>query len=100
MTKPTEYYDRDNDNAHAEFQQWRHQNYEGGYFLNYMGPSRIVLHRSACSGHFGDTDWERDREGWGSLTRNKKRCSTDKRELESWASKHGTLALKQCQDCM
>ncbi len=97
MTKPTEYYDRDNDNAHAEFQQWRHQNYEGGYFLNYKGPSNTMLHRVPCW-HLRDP-WDRNEE-LGSLTRHRKICSTDRRRLGQWAGTKGVENLKQCQDCM
>ena len=101
MAKQLEKFsDRDSENAHAEFQKWRQQHFEDGYFLNYKGPSNTTLHRSTCWRHFGDTDWDRYREGWGSLTRSMKICSTDRRELMQWARENRVDDPKQCQHCM
>ena len=57
-----------------------------------------MLHRSPCP-HLGDADWTRAEYRFHSLTRTKKVCSTDRRELETWASENATAALKRCRDC-
>jgi hypothetical protein len=97
VTKPPEFHDRDDNDAHAKFQQWRRQHFEDGYFLNYKGPNNTMLHRSLCW-HHGDANWKRNEE-WGSLTAYKKVCSTDRGELEQWARNNGVQMLKQCQHC-
>jgi hypothetical protein len=96
MTEPLEFYDGDDDNAHTKFQQWRHQHYQDGYFLNYKGLSNTMLHRVPCW-HLRDP-WDRNEE-LGSLTRRRKVCSTNRRDLEQWAKKRGVRTLGQCQDC-
>jgi len=98
MTKPPEFYDKDDDKAHLKFQQWRQQNYQDGYFLNYRGPSNTILHRVLCPQHLRDP-WDLSEE-WGKLTRHRKVCSTDRKELMQWARKKGVENLRQCQDCM
>lgn len=98
MTELLEFYDRDDDNAHADFQRWRRQNYGNGLFLNYKGPSNTMLHRNSCP-HLGDADWDRAEQGFGSLTSTKKICSTDRPELEQWAVEHCVVGVKRCQDC-
>ena len=65
MTKPPEFYDGDDNNAHVEFQQWR-QRHQDGYFLNYKGPSNTMLHRVLCPRHLRDP-WDLSEE-WGHLT--------------------------------
>jgi hypothetical protein len=90
--------DRDGEEAHANFQRWRDRHWGDGFFLNLRSPSNVMLHRSPCP-HLGDTDWAAYEHGWGSLTRTKKICSIDRRELERWASENATAALKRCKDC-
>ena len=92
------FFDRDDENSHESFQRWRSRHWDDGYFLNRKSSRDVMLHRSPCP-HLGDTDWGRGEQGWGSLTRNKKVCSTDRRELERWASENVTAALKRCKDC-
>lgn len=92
------FFDRDSEDAHGDFQRWRARRWGDGYFLNYKGPSNVMLHRSPCP-HLGDTDWARYEQGYGSLTRSKKICSTDRQELEAWASENATAALKRCHHC-
>ena len=89
---------RHDGDAHRDFQRWRAHHWGDGYFLNYKSPGNVMLHRSPCP-HLGDTDWAPYEHGWGSLTRSKKICSTDSRELERWVSENATAALKRCQDC-
>lgn len=74
------FFDRDDEDAHAKFQRWRARHWGDGYFLNYRRPGNVRLHRSPCP-HLGDPDWLRPEQGFGSLTRRKKVCSTDQREL-------------------
>ncbi len=92
------FFDQDAENAHAAFQRWRGYHYEDGYFLNYKSPNSVMLHRSACP-HLSDTDWARFEHGYGSLTCNKKLCSTDYRKLERWATGNAAVGLERCRDC-
>jgi hypothetical protein len=92
------FFDRDDDNAHDHFQRWRSRYWDDGFFLNYKSPNNVMLHRSPCP-HLGDTDWARAEYGFHSLTRSKKVCSTDRRELEQWAREHTASSLKRCRDC-
>lgn len=92
------FFDRDDRDAHADFQRWRERYHEDGYFLNHKGPGNVMLHRSACP-HLLGTDWTRAEQGFGSLARNKKVCSTDRRELERWANEHAAVPLKRYRDC-
>ncbi len=92
------FFDRDDENAHGDFQSWRQRHYEDGYFLNFKSPNDVMLHRSPCP-HLGDTDWDRAEQGFGSLTRSKKVCSTDRLELERWVDENATGTLKRCRDC-
>ena len=92
------FFDRDDENAHAKFQRWRSKHLDDGHFLNYKGPGYVMLHRSACP-HLEGTDWLRPEQGFGSLTRSNKVCSTDPRELERWARENATATLKHCKDC-
>jgi hypothetical protein len=66
--------------------------------VNYKSPNNVMLHRSPCL-HLGDTNWAAYEHGWGSLTRNRKVCTTDRRELEEWAKQNTTADLKWCRDC-
>ena len=92
------FFDRDDEDAHVKFQRWRTQHWGDGYFVNPKSPNNVMLHRSPCP-HLGDTDWARAEEGFGSLTKSKKVCSTDPRELERWAGENATSAIKRCRDC-
>ena len=92
------FFDRDSKNAHGEFQRWRARHWGDGYFLNYKGQSYVMLHRSPCP-HLEDEDWLRPEQGFGSLTRSKKVCSTNHAELERWAGENAKAALKRCKDC-
>lgn len=92
------FFDRDDENAHAGFQRWRSHHWGDGYVVNYKSPNNVMLHRSPCP-HLGDTDWARGEQGYGSLARSKKVCSTDRRELERWTSENATAALRLCRDC-
>ncbi len=55
-----------------------------------------MLHRVSCS-HPGNTEWEAGE--WGSLTRTRKVCSTDRRELAQWVQRQGQRVLSECNDC-
>jgi hypothetical protein len=92
------FFDRDETDAHAKFQGRRARHWSDGYFVNYKSPNNVMLHRSPCP-HLGDTDWARAEQGFGSLTRSRKICSTDSRELERWTSENATSGLKRCRDC-
>jgi hypothetical protein len=92
------FFDRDDEDAPAKLQRWREQHHKGGHLLNSKSLNNVMLHRSPCS-HLGDTDWTRAEQGFGSLTRHRKVCSTDRRERERWARENATAALKRCRDC-
>jgi hypothetical protein len=92
------FFDRDDEDAHDDFQRWRSRHWSDGYFLNYKSPNNVMLHRSPCP-HLGDADWTRAEYRFHSLTRTKKVCSTDPRELEQWMDENAKAALKRCLDC-
>jgi len=92
------FFDREGAVAHGDFQRWRARHFEDGYFLNVKSPSYVMLHRSACP-HLEGTDWLRPEQGFGSLTKSKKVCSTHPQELEHWASENATATLSRCKDC-
>ena len=89
-----QFCDRDDINAHKHFQQWRRQNPKG-FFINCKSASIWMLHRSMCR-HPGGTDFLA--ENWGSLTRRRKICSVERRELVKFVEKAG-LDLQRCSDC-
>ena len=90
-----EFYDKTNGDDHEKFQQWRREN-DNGFFINIKSSNNIMLHRVHCP-HPGGTEWEKGE--WGSLTKNRKICSTDKNELLNHAKKKYTTDLKVCRDC-
>jgi hypothetical protein len=92
------FFDRDDEEAHGNFQWWCSRHWGDGFFLNLRSLANVMLHRSPCP-HLGDTDWAAYEHGWGSLTRTKKVCSTDRRELERWVGENATAALKRCHHC-
>jgi hypothetical protein len=92
------FLDQNYGDAHVAFQRWRAHNWGDGHFLNYRSTNDVMLHRSPCP-HLGDTDWAAGDHGWRSLTRKRKDCSTDRRELERRAKENATTALKRCRDC-
>ena len=98
MAERREFYDREDDNAHIEFQRWRQRNPEG-YFLNYKGPSNTLMHRVHCWHLRDPADLDRTEDA-SSLTRLKKVCSTDRDTLRQWAREKGIKNLRQCQHCM
>ena len=92
------FFDRDDENVHAKFQRWRAHHWGDGYFLNYRSTNDVMLHRSACP-HLGDTNWDAGDYGWRSLTRKRKVCSANRRELEQLVSENATKPLERCRDC-
>jgi hypothetical protein len=92
-----EFHDKNGPDEHERFQQWRRENHSG-FFINCKSPNNMMIHTVSCS-HSGDTEWGRDGE-WGSLTKNRKICSTNPEELRVWAGKNSGAALKKCRDCM
>lgn len=90
-----EFHDKVDKGAHDKLQEWRREN-NYGFFINCKSKNSMMLHGALCP-HPGDTEWE---EGeWGSLTRSKKVCSTNREELVSWANKNSVAKLKVCRDC-
>jgi len=79
--------------AHQKIQDWRRGN-EQGFFINLHTKSEGILHRALCLSHFGDTEWEPPRPGWGSLGSTPKVCSPKKEELLSL-----DLRVKPCTSC-
>ena len=92
----SEFFDGDQADAHDAFQQWRTSN-PSAFFLNCRSSGGWMLHRVECP-HHGTTDWQAG-NGWGSLTRTRKVCSTERKELLKWARQQGASEIKQCSDC-
>ena len=83
--------------AHQRVQDWRRANLNG-YILNVKSKSHVVLHKAACSSHFGDTEWQEGRRNWGSLGNNTKVLSTSKEDLVQW-TKDRKADLDPCGSC-
>lgn len=83
-----------NEDAHDRFQRWRNAN-QDGFFVNQKSGRSAMLHVASCP-HAGNTAWARG--DWGSLTRNRKICSSDKEELLNWA-RNVQIPIKHCSDC-
>lgn len=90
-----EFCDNGQTKAHDKFQRWRADNPKG-FFINCRASAGWMVHRVGCP-HTGDTDLSAS--VFGSLTRKRKACSTDLRELQHWARKQGHDSLVQCSDC-
>jgi hypothetical protein len=89
------FFDEDSADAHDAFQRWRTDN-PVGFFLNCRTSGGWMLHRVNCP-HHGNTDWAAG--PWGCLTRTRKVCSTERKELLQWARQEGESDVKQCSDC-
>lgn len=92
-----EFHDRTDIAAHDLFQKWRRENWDNGYFINYKSNSRLILHRVLCQ-HPGDGEWSSADTG-NSLTRFRKACSTNVRDLRQWAEQTSNVNLEFCKDC-
>ena len=57
-----------------------------------------MLHHVSCR-HIGNDTWEPEDYDGETITRKPKRCSTDRKELEAWAAKHG-FVVTDCRDCI
>ena len=86
-----EFYDQDDVKVHDRFQMWRRK-HPDGFFINCRSKKSWMLHRVECH-HPGGTHWTVE-EG-GSLTRLRKICSVNRRELLEL----GGRKLKTCNDC-
>lgn len=80
----------DGDTAEHAFQAWRIA-HTRGFVINRTGRAMLLHH--ADSWHFRDTT-----AGVVS-TKKPKICSTDRGELERWASINGVATLPGCQTC-
>jgi hypothetical protein len=95
MNMMSDFFDDDREEAHKAFQLWWQDN-PAGFFINCKAARDWMLHRVNCL-HPGSTDWQAGE--WGSLTKRRKVCSTNRQELVKWARQHGTSSLKTCSDC-
>ena len=58
----------------------------------------MILHFVVCK-HLGGTEHLCDDDGYDSLTKKMKVCSTNREELQEWAKYNSTKKLKICSDC-
>jgi hypothetical protein len=70
--------------------------HDDGFFLNCKTTTVWMLHRSTCP-HPGGTDVKA--HVWGSLTKKRKICSTNRTELEQRAREKGVHEFQVCSDC-
>ena len=86
------FFDRDDEDAHDDFQRGSAATGATASSSTSESPDHVMLHLSPCP-HLGDTDWTRAEYRFHSLTRTKKICSTDRRELEMLGerTRHGDL---------
>ena len=85
-----EFRDTAGSSDHDNFVRWMDEN-PNGFFLNYKSPSSFMLHRVHCD-HL-------DFKEKVSLTSNRKLCSTDREELETWAKERSAQKLRYCSNC-
>ncbi len=85
-----EFHDSVSPSAHRDFEAWRHQHLNDGFFLNPRGGGEVMLHRASCPHlEFGRNV---------SLTSKKKICSTSSSDLRTWAFRN-RVKVKTCNDC-
>lgn len=83
--------------AHQRIQDWR-RTHPDGFLINYRSRNNATLHRSHCPTHFGDTEWEEGRDGWGTLGNSTKLLSNSSFQLVEWA-RGENITLKPCGSC-
>ena len=91
---PREYIDGVDGCANDRFQEWR-RNYGRGYILSCREAAEAMLHRADCV-CLGRVDT--GRQSGRSLTRNRKVCATDRKELSEWAAGHA-MRVQSCRNC-
>lgn len=75
-----------------DYQEWSEQNPDG-YVLNVRGGGSLpMLHRTTCDHVFPA------KPEYGDFTKKPKVCSTDRQEVERWASDHGQTVVL-CSNC-
>ena len=94
VNMPKVFWDKQDNDAHDHFQNWRRANDGIGLFINVKSMKRGMLHKVLCP-HPGDTTFSNESQ---SLTRKRKVCSTSREELERWAAEK-SLTLTSCGDC-
>ena len=90
-------FNREEPDAHEEFQDWRRAN-ENGFIINVKSPADAMLHRTICP-HLGDSEWEAGRANWGSMGNTTKVCSSSPSELFKWAKTNLKSELQICKGC-
>ena len=74
----------------ADFQKWQDEN-PNGFFIS-KGKKGLMIHRPNCPSF----DYDDPKPP---LTKNEKRCSTDRKELEEYAETRKPLAFVVCTRC-
>lgn len=80
----------DKDGSERNFQAWR-KAHQKGFVINHNGPD-MLLHFADCWHFYGETAGVNN-------TKKPKICSTNRAELERWASAHGVDNLTGCKTC-
>jgi hypothetical protein len=75
--------------AEQQFLEWIRKN-PNGFIISCRSDNDMMLHRPSCH-HFNFSEPVK-------LTAHQKMCSSDKSELERWASKESKI-LKYCRTC-
>lgn len=91
-----EFFDTEVRSAHDQFQAWRAK-HRDGVFLTLNTQARANLHGARCL-HLGSgPPYFKSKDGFGSLTANKKVCASQS-ELLAWAKEKG-VKVRVCQHC-
>ncbi|MGH8259581.1 MAG: HNH endonuclease [Steroidobacteraceae bacterium] len=83
--------------SHARFQSWRAR-HPDGFVVNFLSESKPILHSAGCS-HFGNSQWQCDRDGGNSLTKRRKVCSDASAELIAFIAKEYSARPVACATC-
>ena len=99
-----EFHDKNGQERHDEFREWRLVNFEDGFFLAFKDKHHASLHASHCRGRSGGgANWDgffgKPIEPPPSLTKKRKACSTDQGELLLWAGLNGVEVI-WCAECL
>jgi hypothetical protein len=89
------FFDQGDRIDHDNFQEWRRAN-PVGFFINCKTTTRWVLHTALCT-HHGDAATPHSE--FGSLTKQRKLCSPDVKELTRSAYEENKADLSVCSDC-
>ena len=86
------FHDLEDKEAHDKFVVWKRAN-PTGFVVNHKLANEMMIHWACCRHLVFSSD------DTVSLTKKKKICSLDKRELERWVASQPSMKLQECSRC-